>query len=91
MIDLYTWTTPNGRKISIMLEELGLAYRVHKIDISKGDQFAPSYVAMNPNSKIPVIADSEAAMSWRIGDHGFAMTLATNVPDLIADLDAALG
>ena len=59
MIDLYTWTTPNGRKVSIMLEELGLAYRVHKIDISKGDQFAPAYVALNPNSKIPVITDAD--------------------------------
>ena len=59
MIDLYTWTTPNGRKVSIMLEELGLAYRVHKIDISKGEQFAPAYVALNPNSKIPVITDSD--------------------------------
>ena len=59
MIDLYTWTTPNGRKVSIMLEELGLPYRVHPIDISKGNQFKPEYVAINPNSKIPAIADSE--------------------------------
>ena len=50
MIDLYTWTTPNGRKISIMLEETGLTYHVHKIDISKGDQFKPEFVAINPNS-----------------------------------------
>ncbi|HJQ64288.1 MAG TPA: glutathione S-transferase N-terminal domain-containing protein [Burkholderiales bacterium] len=60
MIDLYTWTTPNGRKISIMLEELGLPYRVHAIDIGKGDQFKPEYVALNPNSKIPTIVDPEA-------------------------------
>jgi GST-like protein len=59
MIDLYTWTTPNGRKVSIVLEELGLPYRVHPIDISKGDQFKPEYVAINPNSKIPAIVDSE--------------------------------
>ncbi|MCI3950764.1 MAG: putative glutathione S-transferase [Burkholderiales bacterium] len=59
MIDLYTWTTPNGRKISIMLEELGLPYRVHAIDIGKGDQFKPEYVALNPNSKIPTIVDPE--------------------------------
>lgn len=57
MIDLYTWTTPNGRKVSIMLEELGLPYRVHPIDIGKGDQFKPEYVAINPNSKIPAIVD----------------------------------
>lgn len=59
MIDLYTWTTPNGRKVSIMLEEAGLPYRVHPIDISKGDQFAPEFVAINPNSKIPAIVDAE--------------------------------
>jgi GST-like protein len=59
MIDLYTWTTPNGRKASIMLEEVGLPYRVHAIDISKGDQFKPEFVAINPNSKIPAIVDEE--------------------------------
>ena len=59
MIDLYTWTTPNGRKVSIMLEELGLPYRVHAIDIGKGDQFKPEYVAINPNSKIPAIVDTD--------------------------------
>jgi GST-like protein len=59
MIDLYTWSTPNGRKVSIMLEETGLSYRVHKIDISKGDQFKPEFVAINPNSKIPAIVDGE--------------------------------
>ena len=59
MIDLYTWTTPNGRKVSIFLEEAGLPYRVHPIDISKGDQFKPDYVAINPNSKIPAIVDTE--------------------------------
>ncbi len=59
MIDLYTWTTPNGRKASVMLEEVGLPYRVHKIDITKGDQFKPEFVAINPNSKIPAIVDSE--------------------------------
>ena len=59
MIDLYTWSTPNGRKVSIMLEETGLPYRVHKIDISKNDQFKPEFVALNPNSKIPAIVDQE--------------------------------
>ena len=47
MIDLYTWGTPNGRKVSIMLEETGLSYRVHKVDISKGDQFKPDFVAIS--------------------------------------------
>ncbi|MBD2183015.1 glutathione S-transferase N-terminal domain-containing protein [Planktothrix sp. FACHB-1355] len=59
MIDLYTFTTPNGRKASIMLEEVGLAYNVYKIDITKGDQFTPEFVAINPNSKIPAIVDRE--------------------------------
>ncbi|HEY0523777.1 MAG TPA: glutathione S-transferase N-terminal domain-containing protein [Stellaceae bacterium] len=59
MIDFYTWATPNCRKVSIMLEEVGLPYRVHTVDISKGDQFKPEYVAINPNSKIPAIIDPD--------------------------------
>ena len=59
MIDLYTWSTPNGRKISIALEEMELPYRVHPIDIGKAAQFQPAFVAINPNSKIPAIVDSE--------------------------------
>jgi GST-like protein len=59
MIQLYTWTTPNGRKVSIMLEELGLAYETHAINIGKNDQFTPEFVAINPNSKIPAIVDPE--------------------------------
>jgi len=59
LIDLYTWSTPNGRKVSIMLEELVLAYNVHPIDIGKGDQFEADFVVISPNSKIPAIVDSE--------------------------------
>ena len=59
MIELHTWGTPNGRKISIMLEELGLPYRVHAINIGKDDQFKPEYIKINPNSKIPSIVDPE--------------------------------
>jgi len=59
MIDLYTWGTSNGRKASIMLEECGLPYRVHPIDIGKGDQFKPEFVAINPNSKIPAIIEPD--------------------------------
>jgi GST-like protein len=59
MIDLYTYTTPNGRKPAIMLEEIGLSYIIHSIDITKGDQFSPEYVNINPNSKIPAIIDRE--------------------------------
>ncbi len=58
-IDFYTWTTPNGRKVSIMLEECALPYAVHKIDISKNDQFKPEFLAINPNSKIPAIVDRD--------------------------------
>jgi len=59
MIDLYTWTTPNGRKVSIMLEECGLPYKVHEINIGQDEQFTPGFMAINPNSKIPAIVDSE--------------------------------
>jgi GSH-dependent disulfide-bond oxidoreductase len=59
MIDLYTWATPNGHKASIMLEELGLEYRATPIDLGNGEQFAPEYVAVNPNAKIPAIVDAE--------------------------------
>ena len=59
MIDLYTWTTPNGRKVSIMLEEVTLPYRVYPVNIGKGEQFAPEYVKINPNGKIPSIVDPE--------------------------------
>lgn len=59
MIDLYTWTTPNGRKVSIMLEECGLAYNTHAINIGKDEQFTPQFIAINPNSKIPAIIDSD--------------------------------
>jgi GSH-dependent disulfide-bond oxidoreductase len=57
MIELYTWSTPNGRKVSIMLEELELPYRVHAVNIGQGDQFKPEFVTINPNSKIPAIVD----------------------------------
>ncbi|MFO1361178.1 MAG: glutathione S-transferase N-terminal domain-containing protein [Burkholderiales bacterium] len=59
MIDLYTWPTPNGHKIHIMLEETGLPYRVHAIDIQAGDQFKPEFLALSPNNKIPAIVDQD--------------------------------
>lgn len=58
-IDLYTWATPNGRKVSIMLEELALPYRVFPIDITKGDQHDPEFLVFSPNNKIPAIIDHE--------------------------------
>jgi GST-like protein len=59
MIELYTWGTPNGRKVSVMLEECGLPYNVHRIDIGKGDQFSPEFLAICPNGKIPAIVDAD--------------------------------
>lgn len=59
MIDLYSWHTSNGRKLYIMLEELGLPYTHHAIDIGKDDQFTPEFIAINPNSKIPAIVDQD--------------------------------
>jgi len=59
MIDLYTWPTPNGRKISILLEELGITYKAHAIDITKNEQFKKSFSKISPNNKIPAIIDTE--------------------------------
>ena len=63
MIDLYTWTTPNGRKVSILLEELSVPYRVLSIDIGKDDQFAPEFLKISPNNKIPAIVDHDTGLS----------------------------
>jgi GST-like protein len=63
MIDLYTWTTPNGRKVSILLEELGVEYTVHPINIGEGDQKTPEFLKIGPNNKIPVIVDSDTGIS----------------------------
>ena len=59
MIDVYSWPTPNGHKVHIMLEELGLPYNVHAVDIGAGDQFKPEFLAISPNNKIPAIVDSD--------------------------------
>jgi GSH-dependent disulfide-bond oxidoreductase len=59
MIDLYTWPTPNGHKIHIMLEETGLPYKVIPIDIGAGDQFKPEFLKISPNNKMPAMVDSE--------------------------------
>ena len=59
MIDLYTWDTPNGQKIHIMLEETALEYRVFPVDIGAGEQLRPEYLALNPNNKIPTIVDHD--------------------------------
>ncbi|AZZ74757.1 MULTISPECIES: glutathione binding-like protein [unclassified Pseudomonas] len=61
MIDLYYWTTPNGHKISLFLEEAGLPYNVHPINISQGEQFQPHFLKIAPNNRIPAIVDHEPA------------------------------
>jgi GST-like protein len=58
-IELHTWNTPNGRKISVALEEMGLPYKVVPVNISKGEQMAPSFLAISPNNKIPAIVDPD--------------------------------
>ena len=69
MIDLYTAATPNGHKASIMLEELGVPYTVHSVQLMKGDQKKPEYLKINPNGRIPAIVDREAGAN----DEGFAV------------------
>jgi GST-like protein len=68
LIDLYTWSTPNGRKVSIMLEESGLPYSVHPVNIGAGEQHRPEFLAINPNNRIPAIVDQD-------GPEGRAFTL----------------
>jgi len=62
VIDLYTWMTPNGQKVSIMLEEVGLPYRVHRIDIENRAQFDPAFLKISPNNKIPAIVDHDTGL-----------------------------
>lgn len=63
MIDLYTWTTPNGRKVSIMLEELGVPYEVHSINIGEGEQHEPDFLKISPNNRIPAIVDRDNGLA----------------------------
>ena len=63
MIDLYTWPTPNGRKVSIALEEMDLAYRCHAINLQDQEQFKPEFLAISPNNKIPALVDHDTGQS----------------------------
>ncbi|MEZ5842850.1 MAG: glutathione S-transferase N-terminal domain-containing protein [Hyphomicrobiaceae bacterium] len=63
MIDLYTWSTPNGRKVSIMLEEIGAPYTVHTVDITKNQQFEPDFLKISPNNRIPAIVDRDTGQT----------------------------
>ena len=83
-IDLYTWSTPNGRKVSIMLEELELPYRVIPIDIGKGDQFEEEFLRISPNNKIPAIVDHDTGT--RLMESGaILMYLANKTGKLMAN------
>jgi glutathione S-transferase len=64
VIDLYTWTTPNGRKASIALEELALPYEAHAVDIGKDEQFKPDFLEISPNNRIPAIVDRNNGFRW---------------------------
>ena len=64
-IELHAFDTPNGRKISVALEEMGLPYRVHVVDITKAEQFAPEFLKISPNNKIPAIVDPEGPVANR--------------------------
>jgi len=67
MIDVYTWPTPNGHKVHIMLEETGLPYRVHAVDIGTGEPFKPEFLKISPNNKIPAIVDSDGPADEKTG------------------------
>ena len=83
-IDFYTWATPNGRKVSIMLEETGLSYRVIPIDITSGDQHKPEFLKISPNNKIPAIVDHENGISL-MESGGILMYLAKKTGQLMSE------
>src|SRR5256885_6721716 len=66
-IELHTWNTPNGRKISVALEEMGLPYKVFPVNISKGEQMAPAFLKLSPNNKIPAIVDPDGPGGKPVG------------------------
>jgi GST-like protein len=70
MIDLYSWNTPNGQKASIVLEELGLPYTLHRVNIQNKEQFAPEFLKINPNGKIPAIVDHDDGKAIRVFESG---------------------
>ena len=84
MIDLYTWSTPNGRKVSIMLEEVGLPYAVHAIDITKDEQFQPHFLEIAPNNRIPAIVDHETGIAM-MESGAILMYLAEKTGSLLAN------
>ncbi len=92
MIDLYSWKTSNGRKLNIMVEELGADYELHPIDIGKGDQFTPAFTAVNPNQKIPAMVDRDGpdGAPYALFESGaMLMYLADKHGELIPPVDRA--
>ena len=85
MIDLYTWSTPNGRKISIALEEYGIPYTAHAVNISKDEQFAPEFLKISPNNRIPAIVDRDNDFSL-MESGAILLYLAEKVGKLPTDL-----
>ena len=87
-LDLYTWGTPNGRKISILLEELGLPYRYHAVDITKDEQNLPAFTRLNPNAKIPALEDHETGK--KLMESGAIMLyLASKTGNLLSESGSA--
>lgn len=90
MIDLYSWNTPNGQKASIVLEELALPYTLHRINIKKDEQFAPEFLKINPNGKIPAIIDHDDGKAIRVFESGAILIyLAEKTGKLLASSGAA--
>ncbi|WP_224242952.1 glutathione S-transferase family protein [Hyalangium gracile] len=89
MIDLYTFTTPNGRKISIALEELGLPYTPHVVDITKGEQFKPEFLAISPNNKIPAIVDHDVPGGLKVFESGAILVYLAEKTGKLMPTDAA--
>jgi GSH-dependent disulfide-bond oxidoreductase len=88
MIELHTWSTPNGRKISIALEELGLPYRVHPVDITRNQQFDPAFLRISPNNKIPAIVDTDTGTAL-MESGAILLYLADKTGRLLPDAPAA--
>ena len=89
MIELYTWGTPNGHKANIMVEEVGLPYEVHPIDIGNGAQKTPEYLAINPNGRIPAIVDREGDKTIRVFESGAILVHLAEKTGKLLPTDAA--
>ncbi|TFH41220.1 MAG: glutathione S-transferase family protein [Lysobacterales bacterium] len=91
MIDLYTWPTPNGHKVHIMLEEVGLEYNVIPVDINSGDQFKPDFLAISPNNKMPAMVDKDGpnGQSYSLFESGAMLMYLADKTDQLLPQDMA--